>query len=177
MQLPDPDPRPEAVTDWVCLEILPHEREARRWLKRSRLPVETDDIVQEAYARIAALKSVAHIQNGRAYFLATVRSIALQHLRRYKVVRMDSFADLSPAQIGDERPGPEAIVWSRRELQRLILSLPERCQAIFHLCRIKGYTQKETAEALGISENVVEKQITRAMEVLAARFGRDGDVE
>lgn len=174
MPLPDPNDRSEAIADWVCLEILPYEREARRWLQRSRLPVESDDIIQEAYARIAALDGIAHIQNGRAYFLTTVRSLALQHLRRSKVVRMDSFTDLPPQHIRDDRPGPEAIVWSRREVQRLMQSLPERCRAIFHLCRIKGYTQKETAEALGISENVVEKQVARAIEVLTTRFGRDG---
>ncbi|MDE8652560.1 RNA polymerase sigma factor [Novosphingobium album (ex Liu et al. 2023)] len=175
MLLPDPDDRSDAIAEWVSVEILPHEREARRWLTRSRLPVETDDIIQEAYARIAALDSVSHIRNGRGYFLATVRSLALQHLRRTKIIRMDYLADLALSQIGDDRPGPEAIVWSRHEIQRLILSLPERCRDIFHLCRIKGYTQKEAAEALGISENVVEKQIARAMEILTVRFSRDGD--
>ena len=174
MPLPEPGGCSETIADWVCLEILPYEREVRRWLQKSRLPVEADDIIQEAYARIAALDSVAHIRNGRAYFLTTVRSVVFQHLRRSKVVRMDSFAELPPQDVRDDQPGPEAIVWSRREVQRLMLSLPERCRTIFHLCRIKGYTQKEAAEALGLSENVVEKQVARAMEVLTTRFGRDG---
>lgn len=175
MQLPDSQDQAEALADWVCREILPHERAARGWLKRSRLPVEADDVIQEAYARIAAMENVAHINSGRAYLLATVRNIALQLVRRSKVVRMDSFADLPAIGFCDEQPGPEAVVWSRKEIQTLILALPERCRAIFHLCRIKGYTQKETAEQLGVSENIVEKQISKAMEVLTTRFGRDGD--
>lgn len=175
MHSPEPKDRSEAIADWVCLEILPYEREARRWVQRSRLPVETDDIIQEAYARIAALKSVAHIQSGRAYFLTTVRSIALQHLRRSKVVRMNSLSDLSSQHIEDEQPSPEAIVWSRREVESVLQALPERCRAVFQLCRVRGFTQKETASALDLSENVVEKEIARALQVLMTRFGRDGD--
>lgn len=174
MPLPDPKTPSETISDWVCREILPHEREVRRWLQRSRLPVDIDDVIQEAYARVAALDSVAHILNGRAYFLTAARSIALQHLRRSKVIRMDSFTDLPPQHLEDDRPGTEAEVWSRMEMQRLLQLLPDRCRAIFQLCRVKGYTQKETAEALGLTENVVEKQIARAMELLIARYGRDG---
>jgi RNA polymerase sigma factor (sigma-70 family) len=177
MQLPHSGENSDSLTDWVCSEILPHEREARRWLMRSRLPVDGDDVIQEAYARIAAMDSVAHVRNGRAYLLATVRSIALQYLHRSKIVRMDSFTDLHSTQISDDQPGPEAIVWSRREVHRLLQSLPERCRDIFILCRIDGHTQKEAAVALDISENVVEKQLARAMTVLTTRYGRDGVFE
>jgi len=163
----------EAIADWICVEILPYERNARRWLERTRLPVESDDVIQEAYARIAAMDSLSHIRSGRAYFLTTVRNIALQHLRRSKVVRMESFADIPAALLLDDGPGPEAITEGKREIEQLLLSLPERCQAIFRLCRLEGYTQRETSELLGISENVVEKQIARAMEVLTTSFGRE----
>lgn len=175
MQLFAPDDHSGAITDWVCNEVLPHEREARRWLMRSRLPVDCDDVIQEAYARIAALDSIAHIRNGRAYLLATVRSIALQYFQRSKIVRMDSFADLQAVQFEDDQPGPEAIVWSQREMHRLIQSLPERCRELFILCRLKGHTQKEAAAALDISENVVEKQLARAMAHLTRQFASDGD--
>lgn len=167
----------ESVAEWISLEVLPHERDARRWLQRSRIRIDIDDVIQEAYARIAALDGVGHIRSGRAYLLATIRSIALQHLHRSKIVPFESYADLDPRQFSDDQPDPEAIVWSRREVARLLRALPERSREIFVMCRIKGHTQKETAAALGISENVVEKQIGRAMDLLVARFGRDSDAE
>lgn len=173
MRLPHHTDQTDTISDWICVEILPFERNARRWLERTRLPVEADDVIQEAYARIAAMGSLAHIRSGRAYFLTTVRNIALQHLRRSKVVRMDSFADIPAGELLDDRPGPEAITGSKLEIEQLLLSLPERCQAIFRLVRLEGYTQRETSELLGISENVVEKQVAKAMEVLTTRFGRE----
>ena len=68
------------IISWVGAQVLPHEADARAWLYRlGTARHEVDDIVQEAYCRLAALNSVAHIANGRAYFFQTLRNIA--HLR------------------------------------------------------------------------------------------------
>ncbi len=176
MQSPDIDDQSEALAEWVCHEILPHERDLRRWIERSRLPVDADDIIQEAYARIAALGSVGHIENGRAYLFATARSISLQYLRRSQVVRMESLSDLSTIQIEDSQPTQEAVFWSKHEVRRLLTALPERCRRIFLLCRLEGYTHKEAAESLNVSEDVVQKQLARAMKALTTGFGCETDV-
>jgi len=173
MHIPNLEDPADALAVWLCLEVLPHERDARRWLQRSGLRVDADDIIQEAYARIAALDNVGHIRSGRAYFLTAVRSIALQQLRRSKIVELRPFCDVPEVSIMDDSPGQEAVVWAEREAGRLIQTLPERCRSIFRMCRLDGYTQKETATALGLSEGVVEKQMAKAMAVLTTRFGRE----
>ena len=61
------------IVAWVGSQMLPHESDVRKWLrKRVRSDAAIDDIVQEAYCRVAALSSVAHIDNGRAYFFRAV---------------------------------------------------------------------------------------------------------
>jgi RNA polymerase sigma-70 factor (ECF subfamily) len=57
---------------WLADQILPHEAALRSWLRRKKdLPIEADDLVQEAYATLAELDSVEHIHNPKAYLFQT----------------------------------------------------------------------------------------------------------
>jgi RNA polymerase sigma-70 factor (ECF subfamily) len=158
------------IVAWVGSHILPHEADVRAWLRRAGTsPHDIDDIVQEAYCRLASLASVAHIQNGRAYFFQTVRSIALERFRRARVVRIDSVPEIDALSIVDSEPSPERIVSGRRELSRvqaLIDGLPGRCRQIFTLRRIHGMPQRDVARLLGVTENVVEMQSMRGLRLI-----------
>jgi RNA polymerase sigma-70 factor (ECF subfamily) len=158
------------IIAWVGGQILPHEADVRAWLRRAGSPAEdVDDIVQEAYCRLAGLASVAHIANGRAYFFQTARNIVLERIRRSRVVRIDCATEIDALNIVDSEPSPERIVASRRELARvreLIEGLPERCRDIFKLRRVQGMPQRDIARLLGVSENVVEMQTMRGLRLI-----------
>jgi RNA polymerase sigma-70 factor (ECF subfamily) len=53
-----------------------------------------------------------------------------------------------------------------RLVQRLIDNLPARCRGVFLLRRIEGLSQRQTAERLGVSENVVEKEVARGLRLI-----------
>lgn len=150
------------IASWISIHVLPYEHIARNWLRRIDAEgVDPDDIVQEAYAHLARLKGVSHIQSGRAYFMMTVRNLAFEHLRRQKLVRIDAMAEIDGLAIIDDRPSIEAELSGRQLLVlvgALIDRLPDRCRAVLKLRKVEGLSQKETAERLGITENVVEKQ-------------------
>ncbi len=168
----------EEIVAWVGGQILPHEAEVRRWLRRTGTAGhDIDDIVQEAYCRLAGLSSVAHIANGRAYFFQTIRNIAIERIRRARVVRIDQVTEIESLDVLDYEPSPERIVAGRRELRRveqLIEELPERCRQIFKLRRIHGVPQREVARLLGVTENVVEVQVMRGLR-LVLRGITEGD--
>ena len=128
-----------------------------------------DDIVQEAYCRIAALRSVDHIANGRSYFFQTARNVILEQLRRARIVRIDAVTELELQNIVEDVPSPERIAAARFDLERvrsLIEELPERCRRIFELRRIHGIPQREIARMLNVSENVVEAQAVRGLRLI-----------
>ena len=76
---------------WLAREILPHEQDVRIWLKRSLVTSnDVDDVVQEAYCRLANLKAVEQIESPRAYFFQTARSVVLEQMRRARIVRIDA---------------------------------------------------------------------------------------
>jgi RNA polymerase sigma-70 factor (ECF subfamily) len=167
----------EAIVEWVAAHVLPHEAYVRTWLRRAmRETNEVDDVIQEAYCQIAELATVAHIRNGRAYFLAAARSIVLRRLRRNRVVRIEAVSDIE-AIVNDD-PSPEQVVGARKELEQvlaLIAGLPPVCRQVIELRRIHGYSQKETARRLGVSESVVENNSIRGLRaILKALEGQPG---
>lgn len=147
-------------------EILPHERELRAWLrKRVATQSDVDDIVQECYCRLAQLRDVAHIENGRAYLFSMARNMLQQHLKSARVVHLETIADLDAARGCDEL-SPERIASARGELRRVqsaLETLTERARRIFLLRRVDGMSQKDIAELLDISETVVENDASRSL--------------
>ena len=159
------------IVDWVAREVLPHEKRVRAWLTRAlRDTADVDDVVQEAYCKLAGLSAVDHIDHGGAYFFATARSIVLQRVRREKTVLIDVARDADMMDlIETEDPSPERVVGARRELHhvlRMIGDLPAAYRHVIELRRLHGHSQKETASILGITENMVENHSTRGLRMI-----------
>lgn len=166
------------VVAWLGREILPHEAAVRVWLRRSFAAAgDVDDIIQETYCRLAALTHIDHIDEPRAYFFQAARSVALEQIRRARVVRIETVSEIDSLGMAQEDPSAERIVSGRRELERvraLIAALPERCRRIFELRKIEGVPQREIARRLGVTENVVENEAVRGLRaILAAMTEQD----
>jgi len=159
---------PDKQIAWISSNILPHEGAVRASLRRLNLQKsDIDDIIQEAYCRLAAVDDLSRIQSGRAYFYTVVRNIILKQIQRSKIVRIESLAEIETLGISsDSEASPEQILSGRQELaqvQKWIANLPERCRQVFILRKVRGLSQRETAKTLGLSENVVEKQTARGL--------------
>jgi RNA polymerase sigma factor (sigma-70 family) len=163
---------------WLTNAVLPHEPALRRWLKGKQIRgIEIDDIIQETFAILVKLESVAEIRNPKAYFYQTAYSLALASLRRARVVSFKTVADMASLAGADDEPSPEQATADREELYRLaeaLASLPRRCQEVFVLRKVHGFSQREVAAKLGISEGTVEKQVHKGLELLMNLLGRGG---
>lgn len=158
-----------SITAWVGKEILPHESAVRSWLRRSLGPDELEDVIQQSYAQIASLSDVSHIRSGRAYFFATARSIVLMRLRRARIVRIDTMAELGNYDAVGEDPSPERVAAGRSELERvrkLIEKLPERCRQIIQMRKVEGLSQREVAQKLGVTEHIVENDVAKGLKFI-----------
>jgi RNA polymerase sigma factor (sigma-70 family) len=166
---------------WIATHILPLEGEVRGWLRRhvhSLSQADADDVIQESYARLWTA-DFSHITQARSYFYATVRNLLLEHARRARIVPMERLGEIEVLRIPSEEPGPERQVTARQELQRLLTivgELPEQCQRAFRLQKFHGYSQKEIAEEMQISEKTVEKHLSVAL-VRVLRTLRQEDEE
>lgn len=148
-------------------EILPHERELRTWLRRRLIAAaDVEDVVQECYCRLAQLPDVSHITLPRAYLFTMARNLAEQQRKRARVVRIEAMADAADTQLASDPLSPDRFVAARQELGRVqaaLATLPERARMIFMMRRVEGRSQKEIAQALGVSEAVVENEASRSL--------------
>lgn len=161
----------QALAHWVAREILPFEPLVRAWLARAGASQEdSDDLIQEAYCKIAGVDdAMAHIERPSAFFFQTVRNLFRNQIHRNGIVRIESGLDYDVLVATDDTPSPERIAGDRREYARimdLIGRLPTRCRQIFEMRKIDGLSQREIAERLNITENVVENEGARGIRMV-----------
>lgn len=153
---------------WIAREIIPHEGAIRRWLTRhwSRV-VDVDDVIQEAYCRIANLASVDHIDNPGGYFHRTVSAVATDQMRRAGIINFTTMTQIEWSNVIDDEPLADRALETRQELDRvnkLLGSLSDTCRKVIELRRVEGLSRKETAERLGVSENDVKNHLVRGLQ-------------
>ncbi|PXA93690.1 RNA polymerase subunit sigma-24 [Caulobacter sp. D5] len=164
---------------WLSRNILPHEPALRRWLlKRRQPPADIDDLIQESYAKISGLKSVAHIDHPKAYFFQTAQSLILRQARRAKVIPIGAMESLDIPSLTDEL-SPERQVAGREELRLIneaLETFPSKRREAFRMRKVEGLSQKEVAARLGLTEKAVEKHVARAAALLINLYSRGGKI-
>lgn len=159
-----------ARAQWLAIHIMPLEPQLRRWLRRAAPhPLEADDLIQEAYAKLANLTTVSSITHPKAYLYQTVKRLILDHIRRAKLVSIEAMAEVGPSAVLEEGLTPERILSGRQELERLyraIARLPAACRLVFLMRKFDDMPQKAIAAQLRVSENTVEKRMVRALRMI-----------
>jgi RNA polymerase sigma factor (sigma-70 family) len=171
---------------WICANVLPHEGALRSWLRSHRL-IEADicDIVQETYAALVSLESVAHIEDARLYMFSVARNLMLRTLRRRPPLSIHAMAEIELSELESDEPSLEQQTDSGRELERVaeqLEVLPPQCRRAFLLRKVDGLSQAQIAAEMGISESTVEKHLGKALRMILKLCGRErhtdnGDVE
>jgi len=94
-------------------------------------------------------------------FEAWARRIAVNHclaaLRRNPGFRISPLEELAREPVQHD---PWAAGIEQRDLLRLLTHLPEGCRTVFNLFAIEGYTHKEIAAMLQISEGTSKSQLS-----------------
>ncbi|MCW3465306.1 RNA polymerase sigma-70 factor [Chitinophaga nivalis] len=60
----------------------------------------------------------------------------------------------------------------KKEIDRLVTTLPDRCRLVYQLSRNEGLNNREIALDLLISEKTVENQLTKALKLLRRGIGK-----
>ena len=72
---------------WYKEHLRPHEPMLRAWLNsRYSDQVDVDDLIQESLIRVLRAGEEGELKSPKAYFFAIARNLALDHIRRSKVV-------------------------------------------------------------------------------------------
>lgn len=139
-----------------------------RLVSRLVPPKEIEDIVQETYVRICSVKQSEEIRHPRSFMYRTARNLALDHLKRAETrMNVSMEEDGVFPEMGDsESDEVYQQVSARQEFEQFceaVRQLPLQCRRVFVLKKVYGYSQREIAESLNISENTVEKHIAAGL--------------
>ena len=137
-------------------------RHLARAVSRIVPPRDIEDIVQETYVRVCQVEQPEAIRHPRSFLYRTACNLALDHAKRAEFRLADSDAD--PEQYFDTRCGDATYdqVAARQEFEffsEAVRQLPAQCRRAFVLRKVYGYSQREIAAELSLSESTVEKHI------------------
>lgn len=129
-------------------------------------PVDVEDVVQEAYLKSLEREKTASIQNPEAYVSVAARNLALNYLRtagaRQFIELPEDLADESAYGSGNSEAGLD----SDRKFKlycEAVETLPTQCRKVFTLKHVYGYTQKEIAAYLKVTEKTVEYHVAQGL--------------
>ena len=130
---------------------------------------EAEDILQDGFV---TLYSKLDSYTGAGSFEGWARKIfvntALMSLRKKNVLKQSE--DVQEARwISSDEPTPIQKI-GYRELSKMISELPPGFRTVFNMYIIEGYSHKEIAEALGVSEATSRSQLQRARALLQGKI-------
>jgi len=125
------------------------------------------DLVQDTYVRLLRLGDRHVVEQPRALLHRIAANLAIDHIRKEKhsVQALDCL-DTAMA-VPCQAPSPERELFSKQRFRiflQAIEHLPFRTREAFLLCRVHGYSYKEIATRMNISESGVEKLLMRALD-------------
>lgn len=125
-----------------------------------------EDVLQDAYVKLADGIEELHIKNPLAYLYQLVRNLAIDRHRRGVFESQVFSPEEDGIHVGAPSSSPEAHAIHTQHLMmvaRALGTLPERTRNAFELHRLAGKTQREIAAQLGISTTLVNFMISDAM--------------
>jgi len=161
----------EELNAWFVAKVLPLEGVLERYLRRNWRDVdEVPDLRQEVYARVYAGCARFQPESAQAFVLTTARNLLIDRARRAQIVSIDSYADMDALAPTLDELSPERYLAARSELKLLQIALnllPARCREVIELRKIEGLSQREVASRMGITEDTVERQVSKGVRALA----------
>ena len=123
-------------------------------------PMEAEDVLVMAFTKIfERIDQFRGEGNFEGWIRRVVVNEALSYLRRHRSMYLET--DL---EVADREPDYHQLSdhLEAEDLMKLIQELPSGYRIVFNMYAIDGYSHKEIAEHLGISENTSKSQLSRA---------------
>lgn len=138
----------------------------KRVVSRIVPPHEIEDIVQETYVRLCQVNDIGKIHSPKSFMFTTARNLALDYQKQANVRlvdKVDDWQEFEQMLNNDAKDEVYQQVESSHEFSQFcdaIRQLPTQTRKVFVLKKVYGYSQKEIAQQLSLSESTIEKHIS-----------------
>jgi RNA polymerase sigma factor (sigma-70 family) len=153
--------------DWFLNQIFRHRAALYRYLRKFTSGAEdVEDLVQETYVRMYALRDFREIESPRALLFRIAHNTAVERARRQSAQTTDSVGDFESLNVySSEAPADEQID-ARRRFETFCAAvdrLPPLCRRVFVLRKVYRLSHDEIAEVLGVSHSTIEKHVAKGL--------------
>lgn len=134
-------------------------------LRRGIAPDDADDIVQEAFARLAAYTRAHELRSQEAFLVSAAVNLSRDQARRQRKAPFEPAGE-DFELIADAAPQPDEIVRAHERLRRAgtgLEQLTPLARRILLSQRLEGMTFPQIAARESMSVAAVEKQLARAV--------------
>lgn len=132
---------------------------------------DAEEIVQDVFADLWKRRDEITIERSLKSFLAAAVKFQVYTVMARNHRLRARLADFKPDQASaspvEEQYDLKAL---QEQLYHSAAGLPERCRLVYQLSREDGFSNKEIAAAMAISEKTVESQMTKALKHLRGSF-------
>ena len=163
---------------WYKAELLPHVAELRGWLL-ARYPTlpDVENLVQDSLVRVYRARTECKVKSPKALLYTVARNRALDQMRRQKIITFESMTEDGVSSVYMNDVDIRESVSKHEEIELLaeaIRTLPERCRQVVTLRTAYGLSQREIASRLGITENTVERHMSKGIRRCTEFFAQRG---
>jgi RNA polymerase sigma factor (sigma-70 family) len=144
-------------------------------------PSEVEDIVQETYVRICRIKDHDKISQPRSFLYRIARNLALDHVKRAEsrlsisVEDTDEFWSIETERLPDETFESVASNEEFALFCEAVRQLPVQCRRAFVFKKVYGYSQRQIAREMNLSESTVEKHIAQGIKRCTSFMAQQSD--
>lgn len=132
-------------------------------VRRGRTLHDADDLVQEAWVRLACYEREQTVDKPEAFLMRTALNLSID-AHRTRVSRGEEVV-VDEVVLIDAAPNAEAVVLARERVERLgvcLARLNEKTRDIFLAHRIDGMSYQQIARRHQLSISTVEKHVAKA---------------
>ena len=140
----------------------------KRIAKRTGGGADAEDLLHSAYVRLEQYSATNAVANPAAFLVRTAVNIGIDNYRHDRRIYGEARAPVPDRE--DTAARADEVVAAKELLSRVVSGinrLPDRTREIFLMHRIDKLEYTEIARRLGISESAIEKQMAKAMVMLA----------
>jgi RNA polymerase sigma factor (sigma-70 family) len=147
------------IKDWLAV----FARVRAALMRRGRSQEDADDLVHEAWIRLACYQREKVVEQPEAFLMRTAINLSIDAYRTR--AKHGEEVQLEDVVLVATTPSPEAVLYGRERVARMSVCmnrLNERTRTIFKAHRIHGMSYEDIAREHGLSVSSVEKHIAKA---------------
>lgn len=139
-----------------------------------------EDLLQDLYLKVAGLKAdEADVRAPSALLYRMAANLLVDHVRsaqrssrRSADWRRETRTTIGAEEVSGEMAADEAVIARDRvrQLADAVAALPPQMGKAFRLHKLEGLSQRETAQAMGVSVKMIEQHIQAAVRQLTQRL-------